>query len=517
MTDYHERFLTLVDEIERTYPVTRWRVGDVPAWPLARLELYLALFWQDNDRSALDAQAAQERRASARLLRAVSQAATPLTNIWSGRKNLRHMALFARRADTLFFGDQVSLDLVDGIWRDRLLDPLIAELHRKGRSTFLMQRGNPVRLPRAGPVLAANTIENWGTLFATGLQLWRHLDAAFPDHESVEKILHRHGAPTYAISPVLLRKKSAAVATTAYGFERVLRIVKPSICFMVTPVTGYALALACRRCGVLSVEMQRSGLGSRCERYSWSAVPEQGYSVLPAVFWTWTEDDAAAIERWSTKLERPWHRSICGGHPQLSAWLDDHDPQTQVLDARIKELCAINPARLEILVALQVYDSYVNLWNDLAALIERAPQHWRWWLRRHPYAGQWNRGLGRLMTIRRPNVVIDEASSLPLPALLRHMDAFISIRSGAAVEASMFGLKPIFLSAVARNMFPSLLERGQAEIIDDVIALEDRLGKLHRAVKTRARQPDLGVTLAHLDSSAAEYAALCARERGRRV
>jgi hypothetical protein len=517
MTDHHERFLTLVDEIERTLPVTRWQVGEVPVWPLARIELYRALYWQDNDRSALDAQAAQQRRASARILRVVSHAATPLTNIWSGRKNLRDMALFARRADALFFGDEVSLDLVDGIWRDRLFDPVMAELHRQGRSTFLMQRGKTLRLPRAAPVLAANTIENWGPLFATGFQLSRRLAGAFPDYESVEKILHRHGAPTYAISPVLLRKRAAEVVTTADGFERVLRIVKPSICFMVTLATGHALALACRRRGVLSVEVQRAGLGSRYEGYNWSAVPEDGYSVLPAMFWTWTDDDAAAIESWSTKLEHPWHRSISGGHPQLSAWMDDHDPQTQAFDARIKELCAIHPAGLEILVALQGYDRYVDLLNDLAALIERAPSHWRWWLRRHPYVPESNRGLGRLMTIRRPNVLIDEAFALPLPALLRHVDAFVSVRSGASVEASMFGLKPIFLSAVARDLFPPLFARGQAEIIGDMTALEDRLGNLHRTAKTRVRQPDLGIILEQLDSCAAEYASLCARERSGQI
>ncbi len=39
MMDYHARSLALVDEIERTYPVTQWQVGDVPVWPLARLIL----------------------------------------------------------------------------------------------------------------------------------------------------------------------------------------------------------------------------------------------------------------------------------------------------------------------------------------------------------------------------------------------------------------------------------------------------------------------------------------------
>lgn len=161
------------------------------------------------------------------------------------------------------------------------------------------------------------------------------------------------------------------------------------------------------------------------------------------------------------------------------------------------------------MIALQGHDGYVDLWSNLAALIERAPSDWRWWLRRHPYAPHSNEGLGRLMTIRRPNVLIDEASSLPLPALLRHMDAFVSIRSGAAGEASMFGLRPIFLSPIARDMFPQLFASGGAEVIENVTELEDRLGSLPRTTRTRAVQPELRTVLSQLDSIAAEYSELC--------
>ena len=38
---YHRRFIELVDRIEREFPVVDWRCGDVPVWPLARMELYL--------------------------------------------------------------------------------------------------------------------------------------------------------------------------------------------------------------------------------------------------------------------------------------------------------------------------------------------------------------------------------------------------------------------------------------------------------------------------------------------
>ena len=195
----------------------------------------------------------------------------------------------------------------------------------------------------------------------------------------------------------------------------------------------------------------------------------------------------------------------------MSAWFDDRNPQTLAFDASMAELKAARPARLNILVALQNHDGYLDTWNELAAFIERAPTDWRWWLRRHPYAGTTDKEIGRITAIRRPNVVIDEASSYPLPALLRHMDAFVSIRSGAAIEASMFGLKPIFLAPVAKDLFPTLFENEKAEIVDDVNALTEHLRATLPAEKTRTPQPSLDGVMSRLNSIAAEYADLCRR------
>jgi hypothetical protein len=508
MTDYHVRFLTLVDEIERTFPVTRWTVGGIPVWPLARDGLFVDMYWQEQGKPAVGE---TRRRASSRVAQILSQAATPLTTLWQSRADLRHAVLFPRRADTLFLGDALLLERVDGVWRDRFFDPLIAELHRNGKRTLVMQRGDRRRVPRSDPVFDANTIEKWGQLFAAGSRLWKRLAAAFPDRERVVKFLDSRGVPAHVITPSLLQKKAAALIATSYGFERVLKVVKPSTCIMMTTSgLGHALALACRRRGVLSVEVQRSGMGPLVLDYCWSAVPEGGYPTLPAVFWTWTQDDAVPIQSWTKELKAPWHRSVCGGHPQLAAWLDDRDPRTQAFDAKIEELREKRPAKLEILVALQNHEGYAERWNAVASLIERAPSDWRWWLRRHPYAPDEDKELGRLMSVRRPNVVVDEASSLPLPALLRHADAFLSMRSGASTEAAMFGLRPIFLAPVARELFPQLFERGQADVIDDMAALEERLRSTARTTRVRAHQPDLRDVLGRLEVMAAEYSELCA-------
>jgi hypothetical protein len=498
--DYHARFLSVVAEIERTYPVTQWRVGDVPAWPLARMTVYSNLYWET---VGGEEEYLRSRTHYGWIMRAAAQAATPIANIWRRRDDLRHMIVFPHRAEHLFLGDEGTLDRVDGAWQDRFCDPLIGHLNDRAESTLLMQWGSSRNQPWSRPTLLVNTIANWGQLGASALRLSTRLTADFPDHDEVLDALRRNGIPARGLAAGELRKKAAAVEAESLVFEQLLRVVQPSLCFMVG--SAPSLALACRRRGVLSVSLQREGRGALHESSCWFAVPENGYATLPAVFWTWTNADASAIDAWSRRLKLPWHTSLCGGHPQLRNWFDDGDPRTQAHDARINEIRSRYPADLEILVALQTHDGYDEVWNGVATLIERTPSSWRWWLRRHPTFDLGDRGFGRLLHVKRPNVLIEEASSLPLPALLRHSDVVLSLRSGAAVEASMFGLKSIFLTSEARAMFPHLLETGEAEIIEDMKVLEQRLGAAGRSAKPRLAQPPLAEMFARLKAMAAEY------------
>src|SRR5690349_7867270 len=92
------------------------------------------------------------------LLRAASSVARPALNLWKSRHDLAHWVTRPHRADAIFLGDGVSLDRVDGAWRDRFGEPVISALERQGRSCFAMQSGNLARLPWARPTYAANQI-----------------------------------------------------------------------------------------------------------------------------------------------------------------------------------------------------------------------------------------------------------------------------------------------------------------------------------------------------------------------
>jgi hypothetical protein len=256
---------------------------------------------------------------------------------------------------------------------------------------------------------------------------------------------------------------------------------------------------------VLCVDLQHNPQEGAHKAYGWSVVPERGYRTLPAAFWNWTEEDAANIRRWATL---PWHLAIRGGHTQFPPFMDDGDPRTRAWDRRVCSVGGGSTFGRNILVALQPIAGHRAKWDALADEIEASSPTWHWWIRRHP-ASHPNQDteFGRLLSLRLPNVVIEEASSIPLPALLRHVSAVVSLASGTASEGAMFGVPALFLSDEASAMFPSLFSCGRASVIDarDTNA---QIASLSRKQPPINRQPDIGATLGRLEEIARNYSAL---------
>jgi hypothetical protein len=499
-TPFHQRFLTLVAEIERSLPVAQWQSGDLELWPLARMDLYLDMFW------ANVGGVTPKRRSLP--LRILGAAATPVTNIWNSRRDLRHWVGRPKSAHAIFLGDGVSLDLVEGAWQDRYGEPIIAALEKRGLSTFVMQSGGFSRLPWHRRTFAANLIAARGSLARFAYQQ----PAELPGHEEALQFLARNGISALSLSRKAIERRASVVLATAASFERVLRAVNPTLAFVVTYYAGLgpAFLLACRRCAILSIDIQHCPQDGAHKAYGWDALPENGYAALPAVFWNWTTRDAADIRRWTSTLSRPWHRSLHGGHTQLSAILEA-GPARKEWDSRFAAVTKGAVFEREILVVLQPVGGFQAIWDSLAAQIKTAPSTWRWWIRRHPASAAYQDAeYMSLITLRGANVMVEESSSLPLPVLLRHMSVVVSRFSGASVEGAFLGVPAIFISEEARGQYSDLIDRGLASIVQ-VARLVEEIAALPAvpARPTTLSFPDLNAILLQLDEFALDYARLC--------
>ncbi len=481
-------FRRLAAAIETRFDVAAWRSGDVDLWPPAKMELFLDVFRAASGETA--------PRPPHPLVRAAAGLAAPLTNFWNSRADLAHWVPRPYPAGVVLLGDGVSLDKIEGAWRDRHGEPVIAALERRGDATFLMQPGNLGRLPWLRPTYPGNMI---AVRAAIGATLGRRVAPDLPDHPGVLRFLTDQGVAAPSLAPGRLARRARGLAAAAAAFQRVLRRVRPRLAFVVTWYAGLgpAFALACRRERVMCVDLQHCPQEGGHRAYSWARPPAGGYSTMPAAFWTWSQHEAEAISVWG----QPFH----GGHSQLAPFLDDGSLEAMRWDAQFAATGSTGPFEREVLVALQPIGGRRAVWEALAHQIEASPRSWRWWIRRHPSASRaQDAEHAALLALQRADVIVDEAEELPLPALLRHMDAVVSLASGSAAEAAAFGVPALFLDDEARGTFGGLIERGEAEVIGvaDILA---RLSVLERPMRPRADPPPpidetLGRLLAMVDA-----------------
>ncbi len=479
---FHRHYVALVHEIERRFPVTAWRCGDADLWPVARFDLHLEMYW------AGVGVAAPVPRALP--VRVVAWLLKPAINLWRSRKDLAHWRGWPARAPVVFLGDGVSLDQIDGAYQDRHGEAVMTALERRGHAISLMQSGEPVRLPWRRSTFAANVVGAWGWLLSP---LFGR-KPVLPGHTELMAFLVEHDVKAPALDAAALARRARGLLAGAFLFEQLLKIIRPRLAFVVSYYAGLgpAFLLACRRRGILSIDLQHAPLEGAPMAYKFTAYPANGYSILPDLFWSWSERDAKAVHHGA-------HHSLGGGPAQWALFSPDQDSQWD-------QAFAGDYAR-EILVALQPVRGHRADWEALAAVIEAAPQNWRWWIRRHPASqASQDREFGRLLSLDVPNVKIAQASRLPMPVLLRRMSAVLSMASGTAVEAAMLGVPALFLSREAYGPFSDLIEEGLASVIslDEII---DRVAHLARRSESGPRAlPELDHVLDQLDMLVREQA-----------
>jgi hypothetical protein len=353
--DFHGNYLALVDEIERKFAVVSWRCEDFEIWPLARMELYLDMYWA----------AVGTSRPAVRPfpVRSIAIALRQLRNLWISRNHLDHLLLQPRPSQAFILGDGVSIDLSKDGAVDRFAEPVMQALEYRANRSFLLQPGDLSRLPWRRPTYAANLVYHSGVpgLFGKASAI------SVPDIAVVAEFLANKGVASPSMTAHHLAHVATRVSRSARSFERLLRQVRPEMAFVVNYYSnlGPALMLACRRQRILSIDLQHCPQGTH-QAYRWAQLPKSGYATLPAVFWNWTEQDAAAIRRSTEQLAVPWHRSIHGGHTQLAGYLDDRDPANLEWDRKFGNAGGGGSFEKEVLLALQPVGNRGAAWEATA-------------------------------------------------------------------------------------------------------------------------------------------------------
>ncbi|WP_306534968.1 hypothetical protein [Geobacter sp.] len=460
--------MDFINEAEELFPVDKWEVDSLKIWPFIRIHLNFSIYAHHHVKVATRPGRNKYFAAAIDILRDLHQFA------YATYKDKKKCARL-KQADALFYSDGVSFASVDGSWYEKFCDPLISVLSDEGLSSLLITPSTSYLIPRktsskfVQPGLNLAKIKGFlRSKFKSSLH------CELPQFQNFINYVDGKNLGISVPSAEKLIQLVFSIKQYILYYNKILDKVRPKIAAIVSyySIEGMAFCLACRGNNIPCFDLQHGLQGPLHVAYGrWNKLPQNGYGMLPSLFWCWRDADAAAIEQWSYTVESH-HRPIVGGNPWLNLWLESTSEMVRRYDDVIHKAGAMYWDKKKILVTLQFgIDDKEKLKPILEAIATADPSYF-WWIRLHPCMLD-KRKLIHDIFINCGNLNIDitVATDLPLFALLRHTDVHVTHSSSTVIEAESFGVPSVITSDYGAEFFKEQVASGWAVLVSDKVSV----------------------------------------------
>lgn len=458
--------LEFFDGIERSLPVADWTVGGLHAWPVLRNLLGFSLI----SRADLPPRSQIRRYTGARrvgqILASLGAAAHAR---WTDRR--RNARLPPEGADVLFLtASTTRFFKVDGEWYNPYSDSFIKHLREAGLSSVVLETtpDGQFRVPRFD---ASILIQDKLFVRTAGARLFARLGAGEERLEGFAEFERRYAETLKEDASALrpfLRFRMRQTRSFRNYYRPWLRRVRPGAVL----IPGYSstetmgLIAACREAGIPSYDIQHGVQGPEHFAYrAWTALPKDGYELLPSRFWCWGEEEARSINAWASAAPGR-HVAFRGGNPCLEIYGRDG---RSIADRLTERAVGVRP-EVRVLYTLQA--AYA-LPDFVLEAMRRSPPGWSWWLRVHPQYWETREPIrDSLRAAGLSGFVIDEASDFPLVSVLSASDVHVTDFSSSVLEAADLGVPSVVVSDRGRQFFAPQIASGvavHAETADDLL------------------------------------------------
>lgn len=213
----------------------------------------------------------------------------------------------------------------------------------------------------------------------------------------------------------------------------------------------FGLILAANEKNICTVDIQHGSQGKYQPCYSFSNYKKS--NSLPNVFWVWDSTSKLSLENIFKEKEQ---KVIVGGNP----WIDflSQNSNEQLTETRKIILHSLQPG-LDIILSETILQS-----------IKSTDEDYVWYLRLHPRMTKRELNVIKKLVIDnniQHKVVIDLATSLPLPLILRSTFALVSHYSGVLIEAYLCGVPiNIVIDLMGAQTYSEYLDDGKMEYLD---------------------------------------------------
>lgn len=431
--------------LERSLPVNQWTIDGVHIWPLIRTRLGFLVFLTESKDKGKD-NSLRERKPG------------KLKWLWTNVSSLISFA-FRRFDETPVIGSDFAPHRTrfEGKLIDKYFDPIFDQFEPRFSGLIVEYQRTPglVKDDYYKPERILKFYEFRDLLQAIGIYKSKFTKARF-DLESYEQLLtalRAEGFDDTSFLPKQIRKSISAYRSFSWFWRTLFRKTKARVaiglCYYSDPL--FAMVLAAREVGVVSVDLQHGGQGRNHLGYAqFLKLPaDRTYNLLPNYFWCWDDSSASPIREWITELH--------ANHKVLQKGLPWHE------FLRSRKWPQLDRFQNIIVITLQSYDATFPgpfLDDYLAETIRLTSNEFNWFVRLHPRQQHLRNGLkAELKLLGVSNEIdVDASQDLPFPAILSRASVHITKSSGSGVEAAMFGVHNIILD-----------EHGAARYREDIL------------------------------------------------
>lgn len=452
--------MKMLDHVESKFSLYDLRVKGAPLWPLLRIR------WFFSEWTRLYAAQESTSVSGSKVAKIWQQISPWLRRLLDRRLLLPVKAEGHHRVDLVFFSDGISFTNLQGIWFERFCDPLIEQAKEIGLTSTLWSPVDIKNKPSNTFVFSFQPKIAMRTLMAASLAklTWEELPI---DMKALNNEFQSMGYETIQFSPNKMLVDAYRVRMLRKMFQRRLALARPQLACIVNyySLEGMAFVWACKQLDIPVVDLQHGVQGEYHPAYAGWKVPNEnkGLLLVPDYFWVWSEIEAITIKR---SVNGSAHQAYVGGNPWAQLW-NNGDTVNPLITGLLNRGSALQKHADEkpvILVTLQYGLSYSEQLEPLRVLIGIAHENFAFWVRLHPMM------LDRRKEVREYlgpyPIELDEASDLPLHALLPFCDIHITHSSSTVIEAADYGIPSLITTAFGAELFPEKVKEGVAKLVD---------------------------------------------------
>ncbi len=440
-----------IAEIEQAFPVNTLLYKGLKVWPLIRL----SLMWQ-----LLQPKTAYTFRPNQ---------VWPLVRLGRDKKNTGALRRY-RGVDMILYSlPNYHADMVEGKYYDRHIDPMM-RLSRPDYKSMKLELASPqskTTVPRFEPTVFVEPPRKFVAQEKNAASLLGGI-GNFADFT----LAAAHLVPGVRFDEPLFVEQADLAGQYRLFFREIISDLEPrAVAFpWYYNLITMSLIWACRELGVLTVDIQHGQQGPFHGMYShWTAIPPEGYELVPSIFWNWGKQSKENIERWHPPGNTR-QRSIVGGNLWLGGWVSGSGCSLTREETEFGSEIARHSK--SILVTLQNLPE--PLPEHLLQAMQQSPRDWLWLIRLSPQhrtpqdqIRNWlhSRGLH--------NFEIEKSTRHRLYALLGQVNHHVTRYSSVAYEALPFGVPTTLLDDEGRRTYSDYIGRGifaYAETAEELLA-----------------------------------------------